>query len=384
MTIIKLFFLVTIIASQFLFTSSTMAQTDRAMAQALDARKQSIVTISSFTAKGDLKGLKKALNDGLDAGLTINELKEVLVHLYAYCGFPRSLQGINTFMAVMEARKAKGITDNVGREATPVKNKLSKYEQGKKALETLTGQPEREPKTGYAAFSPVIDTFLKEHLFADIFGRDILSYTEREMATISALISLGGVEPMMQGHMRIALHLGITEPELQEMLSIIDAKVGKEEADAGRQVLSAITASKTRENATDTMISNNIFARGVRAPATNFTGIVWVNMLVQAQDGLDCVMASVTFEPGARTNWHMHPGGQVLLVTDGKGHYQERGQPIRVMQKGDVVKCAAGIEHWHGASPDTGLTHIAIVPNAEKGAAVWLQRVTDREYNSLK
>lgn len=353
--------------------------------QPLDRKHQSIVTISAFTAKGDLVQLQKALSDGLDAGLTINEIKEVLVHLYAYCGFPRSIQGINTFMAVLEARKATGIIDRDGKQATPVKNSLSKYERGKKALETLTGQPEREPKTGYAAFSPVIDTFLKEHLFADIFGRDILSYSEREIATIAALVSLGGVEPMMQGHMRIALNLGITESELREMLSLIEAKVGKEEADAGRRVLSTVTNSNARHNATDTTgSSSNIFTRGAIAPANHFTGIVWVNMIVQAQDQLDCLIGVVTFEPGARTNWHSHPGGQVLLVTEGKGYYQERGQPIRVIKKGDAVKCPRGIEHWHGASPDTQLAHIAIATNAEKGNAVWLQRVTEEEYNSLK
>jgi 4-carboxymuconolactone decarboxylase len=353
--------------------------------QPLDRKHQSIITISAFTAKGDLVQLQKTLSDGLDAGLTVNEIKEVLVHLYAYCGFPRSLQGLNTFMAVLEARTAKGIVDRAGKQATPVKNSLSKYERGKKALETLTDQPEREPKTGYAAFSPVIDTFLKEHLFADIFGRDILSYSEREIATISALVSLGGVEPMMQGHIQIALNLGITESEFREMLSLVEAKVGKEEADAGRRVLSTVTNSNARHNATDTTKSNsNIFTRGLRAPANHFTGIVWVNMVVQAQDQLDCSVGVVTFEPGARTNWHSHPGGQVLLVTDGKGYYQERGQPIRVIQKGDAVKCPPGIEHWHGASPDTQLAHIAIATNAEKGNAVWLQRVTEEEYNSLK
>jgi 4-carboxymuconolactone decarboxylase len=231
----------------------------------------------------------------------------------------------------------------------------------------------------------VIDTFLKEHLFADIFGRDILSYTEREMATLSALICLGGVEPMMQGHMRIALHLGMSETQLQEMLSLIEKQVGKEEAAAGWRVLSSVTNSNARLNATDsTKSDNNIFAKGVRAPITNFTGTVWVNMVVQAQDGLDCSVGVVTFEEGARTNWHIHPGGQALLVTEGKGYYQERGKLVRIIQKGDVVKCPPGIEHWHGALPDTNLTHIAIALNAEKGAAVWLQRVTDEEYKSFK
>jgi quercetin dioxygenase-like cupin family protein/alkylhydroperoxidase/carboxymuconolactone decarboxylase family protein YurZ len=382
MTLIKIF-----LALGFFLTCLTKnlnGQQPLNTVKTLSTKHQSIVTISAFTTKGDLLQLQKALSDGLDAGLTVNEIREVLVHLYAYCGFPRSLQGINTLMAVLDARKAKGITDIRGKEASPVKNNLSKYGRGKKALETLTGQPERAPKTGYAEFSPVIDTFLKEHLFADIFDRDILTYQEREIATISALTSLGGVEPMIQGHMRIALNLGMNESELGEMLSIIEAKIGKEEADAGRRVLSAVTHSNAWQKTTDATKTNNIFTKGVRAPANHFTGIVWVNMLVQAQDQLDCSIGTVTFEPGARTNWHMHPGGQVLLVTEGKGHYQERGQPIRIMQKGDVVKCLPGIEHWHGASPGTTLTHIAIATNGEKGNAVWLQKVTDQEYNSYK
>lgn len=212
--------------------------------QTLDARQQGIVTISAFTAKGDLVKLKMALYAGLDAGLTINEIKEVLVHLYAYCGFPRSLNGINTFMAVLEERKAKGIKDTPGREATPVTGTASKYETGKKTLETLTGRPETGPKTGYAAFAPVIEVFLKEHLFADIFSRDILSYSQRELATISALISMGGVEPQLQGHLGIGLNVGFTEPQLKHVLSLIETHVGKKEAESGEQVLSKVLASR--------------------------------------------------------------------------------------------------------------------------------------------
>jgi alkylhydroperoxidase/carboxymuconolactone decarboxylase family protein YurZ len=212
--------------------------------QGLTIRHQHIVRIAAFTAKGDLQQLKEALSGGLDAGLTVNEIKEVLVHLYAYCGFPRSLQGINTFIAVLDARKAKGITDKVGKEATPVKSTETKYQQGKKVLEALTGRPETGPKTGYAAFSPEIEVFLKEHLFADLFTRDILSYTDREVATISALINLGGVEPMLRSHMGIALNLGLTGNQLKEMLTIVEATGGKKEAESGRKVLQGLLEKK--------------------------------------------------------------------------------------------------------------------------------------------
>jgi 4-carboxymuconolactone decarboxylase len=204
----------------------------------LEIRHQHIVAISSFTTKGDLEQLKKALNEALNAGLSVNEIKEVLVHLYAYCGFPRSIQGLNTFMAVLETRKTQNITDNPGKTATPVIDTLSKYERGKKVLEALIGQPQiTPPRSGYGAFSPETDVMLKEHLFADLFGRDILSYTDREIATISALVNLGGVEPMLFGHIGIALNLGVTEAQLRHLLALVEINTGKQEADSGRKVL---------------------------------------------------------------------------------------------------------------------------------------------------
>jgi len=213
----------------------------------LEKRHQHIVTIASFTTKGDLEQLKNGLNAGLDAGLTVNEIKETLVHLYAYCGFPRSIQGLNTLMSVLETRKAQGITDEMGKTASPIPDDLSKYERGKKVLEALTGQPQvTPPKSGYGAFSPEMDVFLKEHLFADLFGRDVLSYQDREVATITALVNLGGVEPMMKSHMGIALNLGMTEAQLNDLLSIIEAKIGLKEADAGRKGLAEVMVSRKK------------------------------------------------------------------------------------------------------------------------------------------
>jgi 4-carboxymuconolactone decarboxylase len=96
--------------------------------QALSTKQQSIIPIAAFTAIGDLARLRTALHDGLDAGLTVNEIKEILVHLYAYAGFPRSLNGINTFMAVMDERQASGIKDEMGKEASPLAADINKDE----------------------------------------------------------------------------------------------------------------------------------------------------------------------------------------------------------------------------------------------------------------
>jgi alkylhydroperoxidase/carboxymuconolactone decarboxylase family protein YurZ len=211
--------------------------------QMLSKKQVSIITISALTAKGWLPDLKKAIADGLDEGMTINEIKEMMIHLYAYCGFPRSIGGINTFITVLDERKAKGIKDPEGTPPLFVNPSADKYALGKTTLERLTGRHETGPKRGFAEFMPSIDTLLKEHLFADVFGRGVLSDQERELITVSALVSLGGVEPQLSGHMSIAMHIGLSKTQLEEMLAIQEIKIGKNEAEAARAVLSKITTS---------------------------------------------------------------------------------------------------------------------------------------------
>ncbi len=130
--------------------------------------------------------------------------------------------------------------------------------------------------------------------------------------------------------------------------------------------------------------SSTIFPTGEAAPADYFTGTALVKLLVSNNAVFNCQIANVVFEPGSRNNWHTHPGGQILLVTDGIGYYQEEGKIIQLLQKGDIVTIAPDLKHWHGASPDSAFTHIAINPNTQKGVVEWLERVTDEEYNSFQ
>lgn len=211
--------------------------------QQLDPKEQGIITIAAFTANGDLEKLKSALNSGLDAGLTINEIKEVLIQLYAYCGFPRSLNGISTFMAVLDERKAKGIQDQAGAEPIRVEGG-NKYEQGRKTLEKLSGIPQSGPLTGANAFAPGIDVFLKEHLFADIFGRGVLTYQQRELATITVLATLPGLESQLQYHIGAGMHVGLTQDKLQNIFSILEKNIGKAQSDAAKAVLKRVVSAK--------------------------------------------------------------------------------------------------------------------------------------------
>ncbi len=208
-----------------LFANHTKAQQKMTTETGLSPKEQSIITISALTAKSDLDKLKTVLNTGLENGLTINEIKEALVHLYAYCGFPRSIRGLQTFMQVLDERKAKGINEKIGNDASPIYETGSKYERGKKILEELTQTPQPETLTGYSAFAPTIDTFLKEHLFADIFERDVLNYVQRELVNVSVIATIGNAEPMLKSHLTICLNVGLSPEQLQQFVNIIKSTI---------------------------------------------------------------------------------------------------------------------------------------------------------------
>ena len=224
-----------ILLTGFTVMGSSMGSLGAENHEFLTVKQQSIVPIAAFTAIGDLQKLNPALHEGLEAGLTINEIKEAIVHLYAYCGFPRSIRGLQTFMEVLEERKASGIDDETGADASPLKDDRTKYDRGKANLEELIGRPITGPNSGYAAFAPFIEVFLKEHLFADLFDRDVLTYAERELVTVSVLSSLGGVEPMLRSHLTICLNVGYSPEQLNEFIDIIKTRIGKRQAkDAGK------------------------------------------------------------------------------------------------------------------------------------------------------
>ena len=237
---------ITMLLCILLLINQTQAQPMETTNKYLSDKQKSIISISSVTAKGDLEKLKPALNEGLEAGMTVNEIREILVHLYAYCGFPRSIRGLQTFMEVLEKRKAKGIYDKTGNDASPINETNNKYDRGKKILEELTKIPQTETLTGYSAFAPVIDSFLKEHLFADIFERDVLTYSERELVTVSVLSTIGDVEPMLRSHLNICMNVGLTPDQLQQFIEVIKLSAGKKEATAAQKILSEVLNTRNK------------------------------------------------------------------------------------------------------------------------------------------
>jgi len=226
-----------------MFCIAAVSEAQTMKDEGLNARQKGIVPIAAFTASGDMEKLNTALNEGLDAGLTVNEIKEVLVQMYAYAGFPRSLNGIAAFMGVMEERGKKGIKDVSGKEPGPMTANKSSIELGTEIQTRLVGRP----VTGAIyTFTPAIDQFLKGHLFGDIFGRDNLDFQGREIATISALANMKGVNSQLQSHFSVGLNVGLTEAQMRSLISVLQAKVGKNEAENANDILGKVLSNRAK------------------------------------------------------------------------------------------------------------------------------------------
>lgn len=197
-------------------------------------KDKSIVEISIFTAIGNLKELEKSVNLGLNNELTVNEIKEIMVQLYAYCGFPRSLNALVVLSNIVNERKISGKVTEEGRESTPIPSNRDSFIYGTKVQTEVVGV---EVKGGIYDFAPMADRYLKAHLFGDIFGQDILDYRTRELVTVAALASMDGVNPQLQAHIGISKNVGVTDDELNGIIEVLKDKLGFEKANNIKQFL---------------------------------------------------------------------------------------------------------------------------------------------------
>ena len=216
----------------------------QAQAETLSARQQAIVPIAGHAAAGDMPRLAEALERGLDAGLTVSDAKEILVQLYAYAGFPRSLNALGEMMKVVEARKQRGIQDAPGREpgrAIPKGDAL--LAAGTANQTRLAGAPVKGPLFDFA---PVANEYLRAHLFGDIFERDNLEWQSREIATVSMLAALQGADSQLQSHMGISMNVGISTGQLTQLTQVLADQVGLEAATRARGALARQMAAKAK------------------------------------------------------------------------------------------------------------------------------------------
>ena len=213
-----------------------MTISSSAPAQTLDDKEKSVALIAAFTARGDMAKLDGAFDAGLDTGLSVNEIKEILVQMYAYCGFPRSLNALNRFMAKTEQRAADGKHDEAGNEASPVPAGTDMSALGEEVRTALVGRP---VSGKVYEFCPVIDEYLRSHLFGDIFARDNLSHRYRELATVGALAGMN-LEGQLRSHLGICRNLGYTQEQLSDFAAFISSEVGSEEGQTTATIVETI------------------------------------------------------------------------------------------------------------------------------------------------
>ena len=329
----------------------------------LTQRQLSLAECACLEAQGDMTRLDSAIRRALDNGVTVNELKEAFSQLYAYTGFPRSLNALNRLKTVLDDRKAKGISDADGRPWTRPALWDNAAEALKRGTEVQTKLSGGRPFN--FEFCPQDDYYLKSHLFGDIFAGDQLSPSDREIVTVAALSGLKGVDSQLASHKRGAVMMGNTQDQVDELCTWLDA-----------------------EGLTQT----NDFAKGQpnTGYAQYFIGNSYLNPISPVNltaDGDKTVLplSNVTFEPGCRNNWHVHHGArQVLICVSGKGWYQEWGKPAIALKAGDVVDIPEGVKHWHGAQRDSWFQHLAThVRTSGEERNEWLEPVDDAAYDSL-
>ena len=326
--------------------------------------------IACNEAKADYAALAEAINGGLDAGLTVSQIKEALSQLYAYTGFPRSLNALGTLQKVLEQRQSEGKTTEEGVEASPLPSHYNALAQGTEVQTKLSGQPFNYD------FCPAEDYYLKAHLFGDIFARDNLTHADRELITVSALSGLENVMPQLQAHVRGALNMGVTEEQLRDIPVALNASGLQAEA---MRCEAAIAATVDGKN--DMVCAQSPWPIGEpnAAYAQYFTGNSYLALL-DSTSGL----CNVSFEPGCRNNWHVHHGAvQMLICVSGHGWYQEWGKEAVPLVPGTVIAVPEGVKHWHGAAADSWMQHLTYHTDVKPGNSnEWLEPVDDEQYKN--
>ncbi len=350
-----------------LASAHSYAQTNMELTQ----KQQALAAIAAHEAKGDLEALKRSLNDGFQQGLTLSQAKEALSQLYAYTGFPRSLNALGALQQVVSQRAEAGLTTEAGREADPLPADYDALQQGTKVQTQLTGgQP-----FNYT-FAPQTDYYLKAHLFGDIFARNNLTFAEREIVTVSAIAALPGCEPQLRAHVSGARNMGVSQQQLQQLPAVLRARVGEAEAARCAEAVAAVFGLPAEAAAPAYL---NVWPRGEKNPY----GQYFIGQSYLADLG---PVMNVTFEPRCRNNWHVHHKQvQVLICVAGRGWYQEWGKPAVPLTPGTVIAIPAEAKHWHGAARDSWLQHLTYHKDVQQGASnEWLEPVDDEWYDKLE
>ena len=318
-------------------------------AQTLTERQKGLAACACLMAQGNMERLEPAVRSALDNGVTVNELKEAFSQLYAYTGFPRSLNALGVLSKVLQD------SPNPAWQEGKLWTRPAEWDDAKAAYEL--GKKNQTQLSGRAfdyAFCPQDDYYLKAHLFGDIFAGDQLSHADREIVTVAALSGLEGVAPQLAAHKAGAVNMGNSQELVDELCAWLDSEGY-------------------------TLRCNWPKGEPNTAYAQYFVG----NSYLAPMEG---GMANVTFEPGCRNNWHVHHKQvQVLVCVSGRGWYQEWGKEAVELKPGVVIAIPEGVKHWHGAAADSWMQHLTYHKDVQEGASnEWLEPVDDETYGKLQ
>ena len=333
-----------------------------ANAQTLTERQKGLAACACLMAQGDMNRLEPAVRMALDNGVTINELKEAFSQLYAYTGFPRSLNALGVLSKVLESKQANWQEGKPWTRPAEWDDAKKAYELGTKNQTQLSGKP-----FNYE-FCPQDDYYLKSHLFGDIFASDQLSAADRELVTVAALSGLEGVAPQLAAHKQGAVNMGNSQELVDELCAWLDSE--------GYTLRSKWPKGEPNPY-------------GKYFIGQSYLADVGGGVIRSAQSDASSSVTSlknVTFEPHCRNNWHIHHKAvQVLICVSGRGWYQEWGKDAVEMTPGTVIAIPAEVKHWHGAAKDSWFQHLTYHRDAQEGASnEWLEPVTDEVYSKLK
>ena len=295
--------------------------------------------IACDEAKGDLVALESAIHNGLEAELTVSQIKEALSQLYAYTGFPRSLNALGVFQRVIGDRQAKGVKVLMGEDANPLSDDYDALKEGTRVQTQLVG------KAFEYEFAEATDYYLKAHLFGDIFARDNLTYADRELVTVSALSGLEGVEPQLKAHIAGARNMGVTEEQLQGIVVAFAANGLLNEAGRLAKNYEELSTSNLPTSLNSQPSTLNLpWPQG--APNSAYAQYFVGQSFLQPYFG---GVANVTFEPRCRNNWHVHHGAvQVLICVSGysgNGDCYPRRRQTLAWSRGGLMDAAFGDSH---------------------------------------
>ena len=335
-------------------------------AHSLSERQKHLATIAALEAQGDLVRLEPAIIAALDGGITINEIKEAFSQLYAYTGFPRSLNALGVLGNVLSQGKPEGAWSEGKPWTRPAvwDDAAKALQQGTDVQTALAGQPVAN------TFSPQDDYYLKSHLFGDIFASDQLAAADREIVTVAALSAIKGAESQLAFHKGAAVKMG-NAPETVEALCQYLSANGYSQVDCAADAKNGAW-TKGDPNQYGQYFTGRSFLANIQ-PANVAEG-----------ESTLANYANVTFEPGCRNNWHVHHGShQILICVSGEGIYQEWGKPAIALKPGMIIDIPNDVKHWHGATKDSWFQHLSniVLIGAEKESHEWLEPVTDEQYN---